>query len=99
MLHTVSNYLLHFIHSVQDLVEALSARDTWFIPRKADQAAWERKPDGTYAGFEEIVPFGMLRISHRLVYRAFPNASYLHSKMTGAVWSQVFKTRLVFAST
>ena len=43
---------------LQDLVEALSAKDTWFIPRKHDQAAWERNPDGTYAGFEEIIPYG-----------------------------------------
>lgn len=43
---------------VQDLVEALSAKNTWFIPRKYDQATWERTPDGQYAGYEEIVPFG-----------------------------------------
>ena len=43
---------------LQDLVEALSAKDTWFIPRKYDQATWERTPEGQYAGYEEIVPFG-----------------------------------------
>ncbi|KAK9845169.1 hypothetical protein WJX84_011671 [Apatococcus fuscideae] len=41
----------------KDLVEALSAKNTWFIPRKYDQATWERTPDGQYAGYEEIVPF------------------------------------------
>ncbi|KAK9863979.1 hypothetical protein WJX84_007599 [Apatococcus fuscideae] len=41
----------------KDLVEALSVKNSWFIPRKYDQATWERSPDGHYAGFEEIVPF------------------------------------------
>ena len=43
---------------LQDLLEALSAKDTWFIPRKYDQATWVRTPEGQYAGYEEIVPFG-----------------------------------------
>ena len=50
--------MLNFFFGFQDLVEALSVKNSWFIPRKYDQATWERSPDGHYAGFEEIVPFG-----------------------------------------
>lgn len=40
---------------VQDLVEALSKEKSWWTPRKANQQAYERKPDGSFKGFEEEV--------------------------------------------
>lgn len=41
----------------QDLVEALSDRNAWNTPRKLDQAAYERNPDGSFAGYEPTPPF------------------------------------------
>ena len=40
---------------MQDLVEALSKEKSWYTPRKANQQAYERKPDGSFKGFEEEV--------------------------------------------
>ncbi|DBB18065.1 hypothetical protein WJX82_011687 [Trebouxia sp. C0006] len=51
----IHNELLHL--GRQDLVEALSKEKSWWTPRKANQQAYERKPDGSFKGFEEEVPF------------------------------------------
>ena len=40
---------------LQDLVEVLSAKKTWYTPRKVSQQAYERNAQGGYAGFEEEV--------------------------------------------
>ena len=42
---------------VQDLVEVLSDKEAWLTPRKVDQATFERKSDGSFAGFERTPPF------------------------------------------
>ena len=47
----------HQACALQDLVEALSDVNAWNTPRKVDQATFERKPDGTFAGFERTPPF------------------------------------------
>lgn len=41
----------------QDLVEVLSDPEVWLTPRKLDQAAFERKEDGSFAGYERTPPF------------------------------------------
>ena len=41
----------------QDLVEALADPKGWITPRKRDQAAHDRSPDGSFAGFEATSPF------------------------------------------
>ena len=41
----------------QDLVEVLSDPKLWYTPRKVDQAAFERKADGSFAGYERTPPF------------------------------------------
>ena len=35
----------------------LSDPEIWLTPRKVDQAAFERKSDGSFAGFERTPPF------------------------------------------
>ena len=41
--------------SLQDLVEELSREKTWWTPNKLSQQAYDRKEDGSFAGFEEEV--------------------------------------------
>lgn len=41
----------------KDLVEALSDKNAWNTPRKVDQASFERKADGSFAGYERTPPF------------------------------------------
>lgn len=41
----------------KDLVEVLTKPDLWKVPFKHDQAAYQRQPDGTHAGFEADPPF------------------------------------------
>ena len=43
--------------SLQDLVEVLSRKGIWKVPNKVDQAAFARKEDGSFAGFEDDPPF------------------------------------------
>ena len=38
-------------------MEALSTRGRWNVPRKHDQAAYERNADGSFVGFEDTPPF------------------------------------------
>ena len=42
---------------VQDLVEALSDEKAWNVPKKHDQSAYQRNPDGSFVGFERMPPF------------------------------------------
>ena len=41
----------------QDLVEVLTTRGIWKVPRKRDQAAYARNADGSFVGFEDDPPF------------------------------------------
>ena len=43
--------------SEQDLVEVLTTKGIWKIPRKHDQAAYARNANGSFAGFEDDPPF------------------------------------------
>lgn len=42
---------------IQDLVEILSRKGIWRVPKKVDQAAFARNEDGSFSGFEDDPPF------------------------------------------
>ena len=75
--------------AAQDLVEVLSDPEIWLTPRKVDQAAFERKSDGSFAGFERTPPFEYHN-GYLTVHYAINNYLEVKEKLTPlqeeAVW-------------
>ena len=64
---------------LQDLVDALTTPGVWMVPRKVDQAAFERTAEGKFAGFEESPP---LEYHEGYLSVHFTNNNYQEMELT-----------------